>query len=70
MCLGLSTPQKGGVLTKTFSKGSITRFFKKMAPPGAGVLPDFNRRGTNYLHTTLVKLYPKSNFWDAGSMSF
>ena len=38
------------ILTKTFSKGSFTR----------GVLPDFTRRGTNYLHTTLLKAYPKS----------
>ena len=48
---------------KTFSKGSFTRFFQKMAPGGGGgVLPDFTRRGTNYLHTTLLKKYPKSNF--------
>ena len=55
---------------KTFSKGSFTRFFQKMAPGGGGVLPDFTRRGTNYLHTTLLKMYPKSNFLDSVSMLF
>ena len=49
---------------KTFSKGSFTRFFQKMAPGGGGgVLPDSTRRGTNYLHTTLHKTYPKAIFW-------
>ena len=48
---------------KTFSKGSFTRFFRKMAPGGRGHLPDFTRRGTNYLHTNLLKTYPKSNFF-------
>ena len=55
---------------KTFSKGSFTRFFQKMAPGGGGHLPDFTRRGTNYLHTNLLKTYPKSNFLDSGSMFF
>ena len=54
---------------KTFSKGSFTRFFQKMAP-GGGHLPDFTRRGTNYLHTNLLKTYTKSNFLDSGSMFF
>ena len=53
---------------KTFSKGSSTRFFQKMAPGGGGVLPDFTRRGTNYLHTALLKKYPKSNFLDSKTM--
>ena len=42
---------------KTFSKGSFTCFFEKMVPGWGGVLPDFTRRGTNYLHTTLLKTY-------------
>ena len=55
---------------KTFSKGSFTRFFPKNGPGGGGVLPDFTRCGTNYLHTTLLKGYPKSNFLDCKSMFF
>ena len=54
---------------KTLSKGSCTRFFQKMAPGGAD-LTDFTRRGTNYLHTKLLKTYPKSNFLDSSSMAF
>ena len=68
MFSGFSAPKIGGVLTKTLLKGSFTRFFQKMAPGGGGVLPDFTRRGTNYLHTTLLKAYPKSNFLDSISM--
>ena len=34
MFFGFSAPKIGGVLMKTFSKGSLTRFFKKMAPGG------------------------------------
>ena len=64
---GFSAPKIGGVLMKTFSKGSFTRFFQKMAPGGGG-LSDFTRRGTNYLHTFLLKTYPKSNFLDYVSM--
>ena len=70
MFFGFSEPKIGGVLMKTFSKGSFTRFFKKMAPGRGGVLPDSTRRGTSYLHTTLLKMYRKSNFWDSGSMFF
>ena len=44
---------------KTFSKPSFTHFSQRMAPPGGG-LPDFTRRGTNYLHTPLLRNYPKS----------
>ena len=47
---------------KTFSKGSFARFFPKNGPGGGG--------GTNYLHTTLLKPYPKSNFLDSRSMFF
>ena len=66
MLFRFSAPKIGQVLTKTFSKGSFTRFFQKMAPrEGGGVLPDFTRRGTNYLNTTLLKTHPKSNFLDS-----
>ena len=64
-----SAPKIGEVLMTTFSKGPFTRFFQKMAP-GGGHLPDFTRRGTNYLHTILFKTYPKSNFLDSSSMFF
>ena len=71
MLFRLSAPKIGGVITKTFSKGSVTRFFQIMAPPGGGgVLSDFTRRGTNYLHTTLLTTYPISNFVDSNSMVF
>ena len=60
MFFGFSAPKKGRVLVKKLSKGSFTPFFSKMAPGGG--LPDFTRRGSNYLHTTLLKKYPKSNF--------
>ena len=33
----LQRPGNRGVLTKTFSKGSFTCFFQKMAPVGGGV---------------------------------
>ena len=56
---------------KTFSKGLFSRFFPKNGPPGGGafyqISPDVAR---NYLHTTLLKMYPKSNFFDSGSMVF
>ena len=60
MFFGFSAPKIGGVLIKTFYKGSFTHFFQKKAP-GGGVLPDFTRRGNNYLHTSLLKTYQKSN---------
>ena len=41
-----------------------------MAPQGGGVLPDFTRRGTNYLRTTLLKTYQKSKLLDSISMCF
>ena len=46
---------------KTFSKGSFTRFFQTNGP-GGGVLPDFTKRGTNYLHKTLLKNVPEGQF--------
>ena len=56
---------------KRFPKALLPVFSAKMAPGGGGgVLTDFTRRGTNYLHTTLLKLYPKSNFLHFGSIFF
>ena len=65
MFFGFSAPKIGGVLVKTFSTGSFTRFFQKMGPPGGGggILPDFTRCGTNYLQTTLLKKYPKKQLF-------
>ena len=63
-------PKIGGVLMKTFSKGSVTRFPQNVARGGGGVLPDFTRRGTNYLHTTLLKSYPKTYLFDHKRMFF
>ena len=68
MFFGFSAPKIGEVLMKTFSKGSFTRFFQKMAPGGRGHLPDFTRCGTNYLHTNLLKTYRESNFLDSCSV--
>ena len=48
----------------------IYPFFPKKWPGGGGVLPDFTRRGSNYLHTNLLKMYQKSNFLDSRSMFF
>ena len=55
---------------KTFSKPSFTHFFKRMAPPGGGGLPGFTSCGTNYLHTPLLKKYPKSKSLDSSGMFF
>ena len=52
---------------KTFSKPSFIHFFQRMAPGGGG-LPDFTRRGTNYLHTPLLKKYPKSKSLDSNGI--
>ena len=54
---------------KTFPKPSFTHFFQKNGPWG-GVLPDFTRCGTNYLHTALLKKYPKSKSFDSNVMFF
>ena len=53
---------------KILAKGSFTHFFKKMAPGGG--LPDFTRRGTNYLHTPLLKKNSKSKSLDSNGMFF
>ena len=45
----------------------IYPFFPKNSPEGGG-LPDVTRRGTNYLHTTLLKTYPKDDFSDSKSI--
>ena len=56
---------------KTFSKTLIYPLFRKNGPPGGGGgLPDFTRRGTNYLHTPLLKKYPKSKSLDSDGMFF
>ena len=70
MCFGYTAPKIGGVLMKNIFKRLIYPFFPKNGQQGGGVLPDFTRRGTNYLHTTLLKKYPKSNFLDSQSMFF
>ena len=38
--------------------------------PGGGGGPDFTRRGTKYLHTPLLKKYPKSKSLDFNGMFF
>ena len=68
MFFGFSAPKIGGVLMKTFSKPSFTHFLQKW-PAGGGV-PDFTRCGTNYLHTPLLKKYPKSKSLDSNGMFF
>ena len=69
MFFEFSAPKIGGVLMKTFSKPSFTHFFEKKWPPGGG-LPDFTRCGTNYLHTPLLKTYPKSKCLDSNGILF
>ena len=69
MFFGFSAPKIGGVLMKTFPKPSFTHFFQKK-PPGGGGLPYFTRCGTNYLHTPLLKKYPKSKSLDSNGMFF
>ena len=62
MFFGTSAPKIGGVLMITFAKPSFTHFFQINGPRGGGGLPDFTRCGTNYLHTPLLKKYPKTKF--------
>ena len=53
MFLGFSAPKIGGVLMKTFSKGSSTRFFKKNGPRGGGA---FYKISTDVALTTCMQL--------------
>ena len=66
--LDSAPPKQGESLGKHFQKARLPVFSKKW-PPGGG-LSDFTRRGTNYLHTTLLKTYLKRNFLDCQSMVF
>ena len=50
-------------------KTLIYPFFPKNGRRGGG-LPDFTRRGTNYLHTPLLKAYPESKSLDSIGMFF
>ena len=54
---------------KTFPKPSFPHFFHKNGPRGGG-LRDFDRRGTNYLHTPLLIKYPKSKSFVSNGMVF
>ena len=64
-----SAPKIGGVLTKTFSKASFTRFLQETAP-GAGAFYQISPDVATYLHTTLLQEYPKNNFLDFSGTSF
>ena len=69
----IQRPQNRGGPHENIFKRLSYPFFPKKWPRGGGgggVLPDFTRRGTNYLHTTLLKTYPKSKFLDSESMFF
>ena len=70
MFFGFSAQKLGGGGSRKHFQRLIYPFFRKNGPRGGGGLPDFTRRGTNYLHTTLLKLYQKSNFLDSGRMFF
>ena len=68
--LGFSAPKKGGVHKKNIFKTLIYPFFPKNGPRGGGGLPDFARRGTNHLHTPLLKKYPKRKSLDSNGIFF
>ena len=68
MFFGFSAPKQGVSSQRHFQKAHLPVFSKKRPPEGGGVLPHFTRCGTNYLHTTLLKMYPKSNLFDLPSM--
>ena len=71
MFFRIQRPQDRGGPHEIIFKGLIYSFFPKNGPGvGRGVLPDFTRRGTNYLHTTLLKTYAKSNFLESESIFF
>ena len=64
-------PQNRGGPHENISKTLIYPFFSQKWPPrGGGGLPDFTRRGTNYLHTPLLKKYPKSKSLDSNGILF
>ena len=56
MFFHFSAPKIGGVLMKTFSKGSFTRFFQKMAPEEGA----FYQISPDVALTTCIQLYSKS----------
>ena len=64
MFFGFSAPEIGEVLMKTFSKGSFTRFFQKMAPGGGGGIYQIS---PDVALTTCLQIYSKSTqeaiFW-------
>ena len=43
MCFGFSAAKIRGVLTKTFLKGSFTRFSQKITPGGGGRFTRFHQ---------------------------
>ena len=55
MCFGFSAAKLGGVLMKTFPKGSFTRFFEKMAPRGGS----FYQISPDVALTSCIQLYSK-----------
>ena len=55
--LRFSAPKMGGILIKTFSKGSVTRFLKKSGPRGGA----FYQISPDVALTTCIQLYSKSS---------
>ena len=67
----IQRPQHRGEPHENGFKRLIHPFFPNRGPRGGGGdLPDCTRRGTNYLHTTLLKTIPKSNCLDTDSIFF
>ena len=65
----IQRPQEREGPHENIFKRLIYPFFPKNGPGGGG-LQDFTRRGTNYLHTTLLKPYPERTSLDSQSMFF